>query len=132
MGLRENEVEKLIKTGLEKVVSTLKEFLAKKIWADMVWDQKIMLQNEVKILKERFKKELAEDERKAEEERLKIPVINLSLSVRAYNVLGSLNIKTLDDLETLKLRTLSEARNAGPKTINEVVAKALGFGIKIR
>jgi len=36
--------------------------LAKKIWADMVWDQKIMLQNEVKILKERFKKELAENE----------------------------------------------------------------------
>lgn len=126
-----DEVSKIIKTGIEKILLTSKELLAKKIWFQKMMDEKEILQNQLAILRERFKKELADEELTAEYERLNIPVTNLFFSARAKTVFHYLKIKTLNDLADLTLKDLINARNAGPVTINEIVAKALELGIII-
>lgn len=43
------------------------------------------------------------------------------LSVRTRNVLGQLNISTLEELKTLTLYQLLNTRNAGPVTARELI-----------
>lgn len=126
-----DEVNKIIKNGIEKILLTSKELFAKKIWFQKMAAEKEILQNELATLRERFKKELAVEELTAEYERLNIPVTNLFFSARAKTVFHYSNIKTLNDLADVTLKDLVRARNAGPVTINEIVAKAQEFGITI-
>lgn len=126
-----DEVNKIIKSGMEKILLTSKELLAKKIWFQKMVAEKENLQNQLAILRERFKKELTDEELTAEYERLNIPVTNLFFSARAKTVFHNLKIKTLNDLADLTFKNLFSARNAGPVTIKEIVAKALELGIAI-
>ena len=125
------EVKKIIKTGIEKMSLTSKELFAKKMWFQKIVDEKEILQNELAVLRKRFKHEIADKELTAAYERLNIPITNLFFSARAQTVFYYLNIKTLSDLADLKLSKLFTTRNAGPVTIKEIVAKALEFGITI-
>ena len=119
-----DEVKKTIRTGTEKILLVAKELLAKKIWHKKI-------QNELVTMRQRFKKELADKELTAKYKRLNIPVSNLSISTRAKNVLRTLNITSLNDLTNITRDRLMSARNAGPATVNEIIKKALEFGINI-
>jgi hypothetical protein len=56
----------------------------------------------------------------------------LSLSVRSYNVLYRNNIKKIGQLKNVTREDLSNMRNAGAKSIEEIVEAARTFGIEIR
>ncbi len=56
----------------------------------------------------------------------------LSLSVRSYNVLYRNNIKKIGQLENITKAELSNMRNAGAKSVEEIVEAARLFGIEIR
>jgi len=47
----------------------------------------------------------------------------LQLSVRAYNCLKRVNIKTIDDLVQYSVKELKEIKNFGQKSANEVIEK---------
>jgi hypothetical protein len=126
-----DDVKNILKTGIEKILLISKELLAKSIWFREMVSEKELLQHQLATIRERFKKELADEELTAAYERLNIPVSNLSFSTRAKTVFRGLNVKTLNDLANLTLKDLSWTRNAGPVAINEIVKKALEFGIII-
>lgn len=84
-----------------------------------------------KIIRKRFRKELANEELNAEYERLNIPLSNFSFSGRVKSVFRQRNIKTLNDLAGVTLYDLKRTRNAGTVSISEIVATALEFGITI-
>lgn len=126
-----DEVKKIIKTGIKKILLTSKEILAKKIWFQQILNEKEILQNELETLRERFKIELADEKLTEKFERLNVPVSNLFFSPRAEGVFRSLNIKTLNDLARLSLDDLKRTRNAGVMTVNEIVKKAREIGILI-
>jgi|TARA_B100001142_G_scaffold302409_1_gene328930 DNA-directed RNA polymerase subunit alpha len=57
------------------------------------------------------------------ETELDILIEELQLSVRAYNCLKRVNIKTIDDLVQYSIKELKEIKNFGQKSANEVVKK---------
>jgi len=57
------------------------------------------------------------------ETELDILIEELQLSVRAYNCLKRVNIKTIDDLIQYSVKELKEIKNFGQKSANEVVEK---------
>jgi len=57
------------------------------------------------------------------ETELDILIEELQLSVRAYNCLKRVNIKTIDDLVQYSIKELKEIKNFGQKSANEVVEK---------
>ena len=124
-------VKQMIENGIDKILVTLKEIISKKIWFQEVSNEKKILQNELAALRTRFKKELADEKQTMEYERLNIPISNLLFSARAKTVLSYIDLRTLNDLRYLTLEQLNRARNAGPKTIDEIVTKAREFGIEI-
>ena len=126
-----DEVKKIIKTGIKKILLTSKEILAKKIWFQQMANEKKTLQNELETLRERFKIELVDEKLTEQFERLNVPVSNLFFSRRAEGVFRSLNIKTLNGLAGLSLYDLKRTRNAGCATVNEIVRKAREIGISI-
>ncbi|MGN6803303.1 MAG: DNA-directed RNA polymerase subunit alpha C-terminal domain-containing protein, partial [Ginsengibacter sp.] len=125
------EVQKIIRTGMKKVLLKAKEVVDTKIWFREKRSEKEFLKNELAILKEKFKNELTDKELTARYEKLKVPVANLPFSTRARTVFRGLHIETLNDLEHTTLDDLRKVRNAGRVSINEIVTKALGYGIVI-
>lgn len=124
-------VKEIIGNGFDTILVTLKEIISKKIWFNELLNERKILQNELAALRTRFKRELSDENKTKEYERLNIPISNLLFSARAKTVLAHIDIKTLNDLQHLPLEKLNAARNAGPKTINEIRAKAREFGIEI-
>jgi DNA-directed RNA polymerase subunit alpha len=57
------------------------------------------------------------------ETELDILIEELQLSVRAYNCLKRVNIKTIDDLVQYSVKELKEIKNFGQKSANEVIEK---------
>ena len=57
------------------------------------------------------------------ENELGILIEELQLSVRAYNCLKRVNIKTIADLVQYSVKELKEIKNFGQKSANEVVEK---------
>ena len=57
------------------------------------------------------------------ETELDILIEELQLSVRAYNCLKRVNIRTLADLVQYSVKELKEIKNFGQKSANEVVEK---------
>jgi hypothetical protein len=49
-----DEVEKIIKTGIEKILLVSKELLAKKIWFQAIINEKEILENELAIVRKRL------------------------------------------------------------------------------
>jgi predicted DNA-binding protein YlxM (UPF0122 family) len=124
-------VKQIIENGFDRILVTLKEIISKKIWIHEILNEKKILQNELAALRTRFKRELSDENETKEYERLNIPISNLLFSRRAKSVLAKIDIKTLNDLQHLPLQNLNATRNAGPKTIKEILAKAREFGIEI-
>jgi hypothetical protein len=126
-----DEVKNLIRTGFKKLLITSKEVIATKTWFRELISEKEALKAELATLRERFKKELADTELTATYHWLKIPVTNFPFSTRAQSIFLSLKINTLNDLAALSLDDLKMTRNAGPKTVDEIVTKALELGITL-
>lgn len=61
-----------------------------------------------------------------------IPIEELDLSVRAYNVLKREHVNTVGQLVTKSRDDLFDMRNMGEKATNEVEAKLAGFGRSLR
>ncbi|MGN6194171.1 MAG: DNA-directed RNA polymerase subunit alpha C-terminal domain-containing protein [Ginsengibacter sp.] len=130
-GLPPERTKKAIEKGIEKILLTSKELKAKKIWFQEGLVEKESLQKELAMLKDRFKTELADEKLNLDYKREKTKISWLIFSVRASNALRSINVNTINDLLNLTLEDLMVVRNIGTKTVNEIRAKALEFGIEI-
>lgn len=60
----------------------------------------------------------------------KTDIVNIELSVRTYNCLARAGIEKLEDIKSME--QLMEMRNAGAKTIEEIVEKLKEYGIEIK
>ena len=125
------KVEDIIRTGIKKVLLTAKEVLATKVWLTELMSEREALQHELASLRERFKNELADKDLTARYHRLNVSVTNFSFSTRAQTIFATAEIKTLNDLAAVTLTDLKRKRNAGPKTLDEIIAKASELGITI-
>lgn len=56
----------------------------------------------------------------------------LELSVRSYNVLHRLNIKTVRELCNLTAKDILERRNAGPKSVAEIESTLSKYGFSLK
>ena len=126
-----DEVENIICRGMKKVLLTSKEVLATKVWFSELMSEREALQYELATLRERFKYELTDNELTARYHRLNVPVSNFSFSTRAQTIFRHSKIKTLNDLAAITLKDLKRKRNAGPKTLDEIITKAMELGISI-
>ncbi len=73
-------------------------------------------------------------EREAETKRvnLSIPIENLNLSVRAYNALMTMNIKTTQEIIDRSRKEIENIRNLGKKSVNEIIKVIHERGLKFR
>jgi DNA-directed RNA polymerase subunit alpha len=66
---------------------------------------------------------------------LKTPLVELGLSVRAFNCLKAAEVKTLSDLAGLEVSDMMKFRNFGKKSLKEleelIASKNLSFGMDI-
>lgn len=117
------------------------------IWTNGSMEPKDALLHAVSILKRHFDvfgqlgtiEEIEEEEELTPEDRslyekLKIPVSELELSVRASNCLRDANIKLLADLVEKKEEELLSYRNFGKKSLNEIeeLLKSMGLSLNMQ
>ena len=57
---------------------------------------------------------------------------DMDLSVRSYNCLKRANIHTVDDLTKKTEDDMLKVRNLGKKSLDEVIAKLIGLGLKLK
>ena len=66
---------------------------------------------------------------------LQMPLVELGLSVRAFNCLKAAGVRVLGDLAVLEISEMVKFRNFGKKSLKELeglmVAKGLSFGMDI-
>lgn len=60
-----------------------------------------------------------------------VGIDEMDLSVRAYNCLKRAGVNTLEDLQKINQKDLMKVRNMGRKSLEEIIAKAEGYGITI-
>lgn len=72
--------------------------------------------------------EIAEDNKS----KWDISIYDLELSVRAYNCLHRVGIKTLGDLSELTKEKLMKIRNMGRKSADEIIQKMKLYGVNLR
>ena len=60
---------------------------------------------------------------------MNMPVTNLELSVRCYNCLLNMNIKTLSELTSLKEEDFSHVRNMGQKSMELIKNLLSSYGL---
>jgi hypothetical protein len=125
------EVKKMIRSGIKKVLSKSKEVLAAKIWFQELMNENKYLKDELATLRDRFKNELSDKELSASYHRLNVPVTNFPFSSRAQKAFAYSKIKTLNDLASLTFADLKRLRNIGSLTAKEIGTKALELGIRI-
>jgi hypothetical protein len=125
------EVKKMIRSGIKKVLSKSKEVLAVKIWFQELMNENKYLKDELATLRDRFKHELSDKELSASYHRLNVPVTNFPFSSRAQKAFAYSKIKTLNDLASLTFADLKRLRNIGSLTAKEIGTKALELGIRI-
>ena len=61
-----------------------------------------------------------------------IPIENLDLSLRAFNSLGRVGVKTIDDLHRFTKEDLKRIRNIGRKTYEEILSKLKDWGLYLK
>ena len=71
-------------------------------------------------------------EKKGEEEKERLDVGDLGLSIRPYNCLKRAGINYLDDLANMTEEQFRKVRNLGKKSFEEIVAKMQEFGISFK
>ena len=131
-GLSIRQVENTIRRGMKKVLLTSKDVLATKVAFTELMREREALQYQLAIFRERFNYEFTDEELTATYHRLNVPVTGFSFSGRAQTIFARSNIKTLNDLAAVTVYELKRTRNAGTKTVEEIVAKAKELGITIR
>ncbi|MDO4746630.1 MAG: DNA-directed RNA polymerase subunit alpha C-terminal domain-containing protein, partial [Bacillota bacterium] len=62
---------------------------------------------------------------------LEMTIEELDLSVRSYNCLKRAGINTVDDLQKKTLEEMMKVRNLGRKSLEEVINKLDGLGLKL-
>jgi len=62
---------------------------------------------------------------------LEMTIEELDLSVRSYNCLKRAGINTVDDLTKKTLDEMMKVRNLGRKSLEEVINKLDGLGLKL-
>ncbi|MEG1222664.1 MAG: DNA-directed RNA polymerase subunit alpha [Bacilli bacterium] len=67
-----------------------------------------------------------------ETKKLEITIDDLDLSVRASNCLKKMHIYTIEDLVSKSVNDMMRIRNLGKKSLEEVIKKVEGMGLKLR
>ena len=133
---RIRQIEKQAFRKLKHPLNSNKYILGKRA-ADKIQDlqnQLELLKAENDILKHEITDAVSYEESKnfIESNRiLLIPIADLDFSVRTYNCLLRAGIKTLGDIQNRTIVDLMNIRNLGRKSLEEVLATAHSYGIKI-
>lgn len=136
---RIRQIEKHAFRKLKHPINSNKYILGKRA-ADKIQD----LQNQLELLKAEndilrreitFRPDEDVNEKIAsivqEQNVLSTPIIDLDFSVRTYNCLLRAGIKTLGDIRNRTIVDLMNIRNLGRKSLEEILATANSYGIKI-
>jgi hypothetical protein len=120
-----------VERGFRKISATLRKIISLNKYVADVTKQNQILRDELVALRNRFRKELADEEAQKEYERLNLPISQVTFSTRARYVFSYHEIKTLNDLRSLSIEEIEICRNTGRKTSVEIETTARDFGIEI-
>lgn len=124
----DERARQIIKNAIGKILLNTNNLIAKSFWLQKTLKEKDQLQNELKDIKLKFKKELASEKQLTILfEEIDLPITNISFIVRAKNLLADLKVNTVGQLATLTKNNLFLMKNAGIKTDDEIIKKVEEF-----
>lgn len=124
----DERARQIIKNAIGKILLNTNNLIAKSFWLQKTLKEKDQLQNELKDIKLKFKKELASEKQLTILfEEIDMPIANISFIVRAKNLLADLKVNTVGQLATLTKNKLFLMKNAGIKTDDEIIKKVEEF-----
>lgn len=124
----DERARQIIKNAIGKILLNTNNLIAKSFWLQKTLKEKDQLQNELKDIKLKFKKELASEKQLTILfEEIDLPITNISFIVRAKNLLADLKVNTVGQLATLTKNKLFLMKNAGIKTDDEIIKKVEEF-----
>lgn len=124
----DERARQIIKNAIGKILLNTNNLIAKSFWLQKTLKEKDQLQNELKDIKLKFKKELASEKQLTILfEEIDLPITNISFIVRAKNLLMDLKVNTVGQLATLTKNKLFLMKIAGIKTDDEIIKKVEEF-----
>lgn len=124
----DERARQIIKNAIGKILLNTNNLIAKSFWLQKTLKEKDQLQNELKDIKLKFKKELASEKQLTILfEEIDLPITNISFIVRAKNLLADLKVNTVGQLATLTKNKLFLMKIAGIKTDDEIIKKVEEF-----